>query len=348
MLKDILKLVSAAEQSEAESESDGPDGGPEAGPDSGAEVEETTQASAADGQHSTGELGHEGVAGSEGAAPDEAASAAEFGHEGAVNLAADPVVDPSAVDTQVPTEIMQHGEEHSSCEPPVMMHVNKKKRARPPVPAFETDLATISPMEVPLNESAPTLEAAPEAEVPATMSPMEVPPESAPIDIAAEVPATQSSPVEEVPPESAPIEVAAEVPATQSSPVEVPPESLPIEVAAEVPATQLEVPPAAEEPLIINRPQWDTDAAMAKIRAEAMISTEEEYEKLPELQSKLRLSLISSDFLCVSEVRKLEAGTAFFDVWRYFETEKKALLREQTAAMLRVQPHEPESADSEV
>ena len=50
MLKDILKLVSAAEQSEAESESDGPDGGPEAGPDSGAEVEETTQASAADGQ----------------------------------------------------------------------------------------------------------------------------------------------------------------------------------------------------------------------------------------------------------------------------------------------------------
>ena len=49
----------------------------------------------------------------------------------------------------------------------------------------------------------------------------------------------------------------------------------------------------AEEPLIINRPQWDTDAAMAKIRAEAMISTEEEYEKLPELQSKLRLSLIS-------------------------------------------------------
>ena len=52
--------------------------------------------------------------------------------------------------------------------------------------------------------------------------------------------------------------------------------------------------------------------------------------------------------MCVSEVRKLEAGTAFFDVWRYFETEKKALLREQTAAMLRVQPHEPESADSEV
>ena len=110
-------------------------------------------------------------------------------------------------------------------------------------------------MEVPLNESAPTLEAAPEAEVPATMSPMEVPPESAPIDIAAEVPATQSSPVEEVPPESAPLEVAAEVPATQSSPVEVPPESLPIEVAAEVPATQLEVPPAVSAPSLPEDPK---------------------------------------------------------------------------------------------
>ena len=68
-------------------------------------------------------------------------------------------------------------------------------------------------------------------------------------------------------------------------------------------------------------------------------------------QYRAKLAIIYSNqvlIFCVSEVRKLEAGTAFFDVWRYFETEKKALLREQTAAMLRVQPHEPESADSEV
>ncbi|CAE6944116.1 unnamed protein product, partial [Symbiodinium sp. CCMP2456] len=367
---DILKLVSAAEAEDeqsdgTESEPEGPDGGLDAESESaGAEVAEFGQAA---------------VPGD-----DEAASAADG------SVAADLSVDPSQVDTQVPMDIMQHGEEKVSHAPtsPVMMYASKKNR--PPVPVFlpPKQPAPALAETAPSQESAPTVaEAAAEPEVPATeSSALEVPSEeSAPTvaEVAAEpeVPAAESSQVEGPPEESAPVtEVAAEaVPAAESSPV--PKESAPTvpEVAAEPdPAAEsspIDVPPEVsaptppedpeaaqlspkvdrrfsvsedsqnpfptpeesekvEEPLVADRPQWDTDAAMAKIKATAMMSSDAEYEALPQLQSKLRLSYMAVSATLNPEVRKLEAGTAFFDVWRYFESEKKVLLQKQAAAML--------------
>ena len=43
----------------------------------------------------------------------------------------------------------------------------------------------------------------------------------------------------------------------------------------------------AEEPLIQIRPEWNTEAAMVRIRAEAMCASEDDYASLPEVQAKL-------------------------------------------------------------
>ena len=51
--------------------------------------------------------------------------------------------------------------------------------------------------------------------------------------------------------------------------------------------------PEADEPLIRERPQWDSEEAISRIRAEAMCATEDEYADLPEVQSKLYLACIS-------------------------------------------------------